>query len=611
MKRKSLLMLLTASLLLPLLGAFPLSAAAEDPYYHGEKTLTTLWSARSDEGKYPNHRIPGIVVTKKDTVIVYCEARTGDTSHSLKNAGDWCLMDIYIQRSEDGGKTFSDPIYIAKGDDLRACVNNPVMIVGNDNTLHILYCKNYSVLGGGLWYRKSTDDGKTWSEEVNVSKFASSVPHDAFAFGPTHGLCTRDGVLISPVWLVPAGGGRDGKLTDHGPSQGYVFYSKDNGETWQLSGRTAQNVGEMCIAELSNGHVILNSRATGYRKVTTSPNGISNWTTTYVDEQLPDPSCCGGMVQVDLPGLPYAHLFVNCASPVAEDRTKVTLRCSFDDCVTWEKSVLLAEYEGGYCDVAVDSKGKIYVLYEVSFGKQVRMVTMSFVDTFINGDPLKTASVTEFDLSKETALNYIQSSNHLEATAADGALRLTTTDTRKHSVLLSFASETKNLNLTRTSAAVLRMRVTTEAGGEMQLGVYTATGRQKPTEDGGYTRIPVSADGEWQDVVVDFTSFGAAGRLNGLRLEMFSDSLRGAVGDTMEIASVKFYEDADKAYAALGKENPNRPQDSTEEGTQAEPSATAPVDPPKEKGCRSVASALSSLAAVFMALPFLKRKHKK
>ena len=128
------------ALLLSCVSAAILTSAADsvtDGYYHGKQAVTPLWGASSDNGKYPNHRIPGIVVTKKDTVIVYCEARTGDTSHSLKKHGDWCLMDIYIQRSEDGGQTFGDPIYIDRGDDLRACVNNPVMIVGNDNTLHI------------------------------------------------------------------------------------------------------------------------------------------------------------------------------------------------------------------------------------------------------------------------------------------------------------------------------------------------------------------------------------------------------------------------------------------------------------------------------------------
>ena len=138
----------------------------------------------------------------------------------------------------------------------------------------------------------------------------------------------------------------------------------------------------------------------------------------------------------------------------------------------------------------------------------------------------------------------------------------------------------------------------------MQLGIYAATGRQKAADGDHYLRLPVPANGEWQDVVVDFTTFGAAGRLNGLRLEMFTDTLRGAKGDSMEIASVKFYEDADAAYASLGMENPNRPQG----GEQAPATTTEPLETPPEKGCRSSFSALAMLAALSLPLPLLRRR---
>ena len=351
-------------------------ATADDGFYHGELDIKDVWTGNSWDGKYRSHRIPGIVVTKQDTVIIYCEARTGNNEYSLKSGDDWCLMDIFIQRSTDGGETFGDPIYIAQGNSTYATMNNPVMIVGNDNTLHMLYCKNYSIRGGGIWYRRSTDDGLTWSEERELSEFAESVPHDCFAFGPTHGISTRDGVLRAPVWLVPEGEGREGD-TSHGPSKAYVFYSEDNGETWALSEAASGNSNETDIAQLSDGSIILNSRNTP-RKITTSPNGIDGWTASYNDEQLPDPGCCGGLVAVDIDGLPYAHLFSNCAS--LTDRDHVTVKCSFDDCVTYEKSLMISEYAGGYSDIAVDSRGCVYVLYEIAYGNRMRLARFSFVD---------------------------------------------------------------------------------------------------------------------------------------------------------------------------------------------------------------------------------------
>ena len=56
--------------------AVPVGAAEDDGYYHGAVEQKTVWTPESDNGKYAYHRIPGMVVTKKGTVIIYCEART-------------------------------------------------------------------------------------------------------------------------------------------------------------------------------------------------------------------------------------------------------------------------------------------------------------------------------------------------------------------------------------------------------------------------------------------------------------------------------------------------------------------------------------------------------
>lgn len=604
---KQLPKLICAALLLGtlLLGAFASAltvcageASADDGLYHGKMDIRDIWTGNSWDGKYRSHRIPGIVVTKQDTVIIYCEARTGDTSHSLKKNDDWCKMDIFIQRSTDGGETFGEPIYIARGDNTYACVNNPVMIVGNDNTLHILYCKNYSIYGGGLWYRKSTDDGLTWTEERNVSEFAESVPHDCFAFGPTHGISTRDGVLMAPVWLVPKGEGRDG-ITAHGPSKTYVFYSKDNGATWALSEAASGNSNETDIAQLSDGGIILNSRATP-RKITTSANGINGWTSTYADEQLPDPGCCGGLVAVDIPGLPYAHLFSNCASET--DRDHVTVKCSFDDCVTYEKSFLISEFGGGYSDIAVDSRGRVYVLYEISYGNRMRMARFSFADAFLQGEELRTNQVDRIRFDSEGALSAVSKLNHLTAEIQDSALLLTATDSRKHSLYLDLTGISQNINLSRNRAIVFEMRIRADGEQDFELGAYFQSGRIYNGSSENFNRLVVPNDGEWHTVVMDLDQAPAIqGMLYGIRLELFHDTLRCTVGDTVELASIRFFTSAAEARDALGLNAPD-PGESSGSETQAPTEKNG-------KGCRSVSGMALPLA--ILAVPAWVYKKKK
>ncbi|MBE6633990.1 MAG: exo-alpha-sialidase [Ruminococcaceae bacterium] len=583
---------------------------ADDGLYHGKRTTTTVWDPQSDNEKYPQHRIPGIVVTKKDTVIIYCEARTGDTTHSLKNGNDWCLMDIYIQRSEDGGKTFGDPIYIAKGNRNTACVNNPVMIVGNDNTLHMLYCKNYSIEGGGLWYRKSTDDGLTWTEEREISKFAESTPHDCFAFGPTHGISTRDGVLMTAIWLVPKGAGRDG-ITAHGPNQAHVFYSEDNGETWKLTEKASSNPNETAIAELSDGSIILNSRSSKYRKVTTSPNGISGWTATYSDEQLPDPGCCGGMVTVDIEGAPYAHLFVNCANQ--SERTDVTLRVSFDDCVTWEKPLMIDDYFGGYSDVAVDSKGKIYVLYERSMGARMNLFTCSFVDEFLNdADNQRVTTRSEFVFANSTALSMTGGLQNLEESIDGNVLRLVATNTKKHGFAISFKELTENLNLTRKPVMALKMRVNTDTTEEMKLAGYVTSGRIDQYTKEKYWTVNVPANGEWQTVLVDMSKSGIEGDLVSIRFELFADTLTCKEGDSVDLEFVKFYENEAEARRALGLNPPETEAPSTEAPAPETGVNDPQPEPVEKKGCgASTPAFLSGIVGVLAAIPTLWKRKKK
>ena len=60
---------------------------------------------KTGDGGYKLYHIPGIVVTSKGTVLAWCEAR-------LKG-GDWDQIDILMRRSTDEGKTWSEPKKVA------------------------------------------------------------------------------------------------------------------------------------------------------------------------------------------------------------------------------------------------------------------------------------------------------------------------------------------------------------------------------------------------------------------------------------------------------------------------------------------------------------------
>jgi sialidase-1 len=60
---------------------------------------------KAGEGGYKLHHIPGVLVTAKGSILAWCEAR--------KKGGDWDQIDILLRRSTDDGRTWSEAKAIA------------------------------------------------------------------------------------------------------------------------------------------------------------------------------------------------------------------------------------------------------------------------------------------------------------------------------------------------------------------------------------------------------------------------------------------------------------------------------------------------------------------
>lgn len=339
----------------------------------GSMSMTNILVREQDE-QYSNYRIPGIVVTKRGTLITYFEAR--------RTASDWARMDILLYRSEDGGKSFSAPIVVAQGDDDYPTVNNPVCIVGTDGRLHFLYCRNYSVGGGDVWYRTSDDDGRTWSVPRNIMASTRPELHNVFACGPGHGIATSDGMLLVPTWMVQKDAGQE--LMSHHPGTVSTLYSRDNGQTWALGTLITptdehRDPNETQAAVLSDGRIYLNVRVSGigYRAYTTSATGFDGWTPLVTDKALPDPTCFGSTASAVVDGM-HILAVVNCAHPTK--RENLVCRLSYDDGKTWAKSLIIEPGDAGYADIALTENGTVYVLYEQSAGVRDRLAVFSIED---------------------------------------------------------------------------------------------------------------------------------------------------------------------------------------------------------------------------------------
>ena len=305
---------------------------------------------------YARFRIPGIVAGADGTLLAYCEARKTDD--------DWADIDILLRISHDGGRTFSEPAVLASGAKVGKTVNNPVMIASRDGLLHFLYCVEYGLetAGGGVFYRKSTDDGATWSEPRDISAMTSPELRNVFATGPGHGIELADGTLFVPCWTVLKIHGTEPR--SHHPGSVCCLVSKDKGRTWEIGSFVpngeVSDPNETAAAQLPDGTIVLTVRdgATRCRCYAAAKEGLSFSPIRKLPD-VPDPVCCAGMV-ADGDKL----YLTNCGSD--RERIDLTLQESRDG-ILWENARIIVPGPAGYSDIAI-SGSTLFVACEKGTG---------------------------------------------------------------------------------------------------------------------------------------------------------------------------------------------------------------------------------------------------
>ena len=320
---------------------------------------------------YATYRIPGIVVTRKGTVLAYTEARQSAR-------GDWGPIDIFLRRSTDGGQSFQarqriasvagphrkNPVALAQNlanpDD--RTYNNPVAIADRNGAVHFLFCLEYM----RAFYMRSDDDGRTFSKPVEITaafeQFRKDYDWKVLATGPGHSIQLRNGRLIVPVWLSLGTGSHA-----HRPSVNSVIYSDDHGATWHRGDIAVPDTQEFVFpnetvaAQLPDGRVMLNVRSESKarrRILTYSKDGATGWSAPVFHPQLLEPICMASMISVG-----RLLVFSNPDMPTSE-RRNVTIKLSYDEGKTWPVSRALEQGPSGYSDLAAAGDGIILCLYE-------------------------------------------------------------------------------------------------------------------------------------------------------------------------------------------------------------------------------------------------------
>lgn len=315
----------------------------------------------SGQEGYHTFRIPSVIVTKKGTVLAFCEGR----KNSRSDTGD---IDLVLKRSLDGGKTWQ-PMQIVWDDAGNTC-GNPCPVV--DRTTGAIWLPLTHNLGQDsekqivdgsskgsrtVWLTKSEDDGVTWARPVEITATTKDPKWTWYATGPGVGIQAKAGRLVIPC---------DNKADQGKTRQSHVIYSDDHGKTWKLGGIVGPNCNESQVVEKADDTLLLNMRsyqANNRRLVATSKDGGITWSKPVEDQALIEPVCQGSIVRYsdEKNGGKNRLLFSN---PASTKREKMTVRLSHDEGGTWPVSRLLHEGPAAYSCLTVTSDGVIGCLYE-------------------------------------------------------------------------------------------------------------------------------------------------------------------------------------------------------------------------------------------------------
>lgn len=330
---------------------------------------------------YHTYRIPCIVTTPEDTVLVTCEARPG-------KGGDYDFNDVLIRRSTDGGRTFEPFAKLIDHADYGAGpVSNVVMIADHQaNRVVMVFCHDYAT----VFTMQSDDDGLTWSKPREITavmdQFKDEYPWRVCATGPGHGIQLRNGRFIVPVWLSDSSLGEFGPAhRGHRPNLVATIFSEDGGKTWERGriaaryGGTSQtgmelgNCNEAQAVELAGGHVMLNIRcaSSADRRLTAvSPDGAHDWSTPRFDGALLEPVCHASLIRHPSGKLIFTNpdnlenKLIPAGGLLKHDRKRLTAKLSVDDGASWPVSRVIEPGPSAYSDLACLADGTVLCFYE-------------------------------------------------------------------------------------------------------------------------------------------------------------------------------------------------------------------------------------------------------
>ena len=326
------------------------------------------------------YRIPGLATSNKGTLLGVYDVRHNNSADLQE------YVEIGLSRSTDGGQTWEKmriPMSFGEHEGLPKAQNgvgDPAILVDRKTgTIWIIAAWTHGMGNGRAWWNsqpgmdmhhtaqlmlvKSDDDGKTWSEPINITEQLKDPSWYFLLQGPGRGISMDDGTLVFASQYIGS---------DRIPNAG-IIYSKDHGKTWHISSLARTNTTESQVAEIEPGVLMLNMRDNrgGSRAVSTTTDMGKTWK-EHVSSRtsLQEPVCMASLISVKAKDNVLGKDILLFSNPNdTKNRHSITIKASLDGrltCVPDNQLLLDAGSGWGYSCLTMIDKETVGILYESS-----------------------------------------------------------------------------------------------------------------------------------------------------------------------------------------------------------------------------------------------------
>lgn len=339
----------------------------------GERTILLkrkLLFAPGDAGS-KNYRIPAIITAADGSLVVATDKRKNNQDDLPED------IDVVIRRSEDGGITWSEPQTIAEGTGARRGFGDAGLVhTTEENGLLCIFVGGEGIFDNSspsnptrTYVCKSTDNGKTWSAPRDITEqlygTACTVTERqgwyASFCASGNGLLTKNGRIMFVAAV---------RENSASTLSNFVYYSDDNGETWNVSKRAKLGGDESKVVELSDGTILMSIRrqSKGPRYYTKSTDGGITWGEVSEWTEMLEPNCNGDIIRYTSVNDGYEkNRLLHSIPNDAANRRNVSVFVSYDEGQTWPVKKSICPTGSAYSSLTILPDGTIGAYVEENY----------------------------------------------------------------------------------------------------------------------------------------------------------------------------------------------------------------------------------------------------